>query len=64
MAMALYESEFTRFMREFMDKNPQVVEKQKKNRATWWDRPQSLEQQATYDAAKVPQSGYAYYDKP
>jgi hypothetical protein len=38
-----YESELTRFMREFLDKNPQVTEKQKQARATWWDKPQDLE---------------------
>ncbi len=62
--MAIYESEITQFMREFLDKNPQVVEKQKKHRATWWDRPQSLEQQATDEASKVPKNSYEYYDKP
>ena len=31
-----YVSEITKFIREFLDKNPQVVEKQKAARATWW----------------------------
>jgi len=59
-----YESELTRFMREFLDKNPQVTEKQKKARATWWDRPQDLDQTKRDDESKVPQAGYVYYDKP
>jgi Protein of unknown function (DUF3460) len=59
-----YESELTRFMREFLERNPQVVEKQKKARATWWDRPQDLEEVKKNDQSKVPQTGYVYYDKP
>ena len=51
-------------MREFLDKNPQVTEKQKKARATWWDRPQNLDQIKRDDESKVPQAGYVYYDKP
>ena len=62
--MALYESEITKFMRDFLQKNPQVVEKQKKHRASWWDRPQSLEQQAVDEASRVPKSSYEYYGKP
>jgi hypothetical protein len=62
--MALYESEITKFMREFLQKNPLVVEKQKKHRATWWDRPQSLEQTATNEASKVSKDAYEYYGKP
>ena len=36
-----YQSEITHFLREFLEQNPQVVEKQKRHRATWWDRPQN-----------------------
>jgi hypothetical protein len=59
-----YESEATRFINEFLERNPQVVEKQKRHRATWWDRPQDLDERSRLDQAKVPQSGYVYYDKP
>jgi len=59
-----YISEITKFIREFLDKNPQVVEKQKAARATWWDKPQDLELRRRDEESKVPQTGYQYYDKP
>jgi hypothetical protein len=36
--MAIYESEYTKFMRELLLQKPQIVEEQKKGRAIWWDR--------------------------
>ena len=36
--MAMYESDITQFVRELLDKNPQLKELQKNNRATWWDK--------------------------
>ena len=64
MSKSGYESEITKFIRDFLDKNPQVVEKQKTNRATWWDRPQDLKQLKSQAESNVPQTGYVYYDKP
>jgi hypothetical protein len=64
MKITNYESEITRFINDFLARNPQVVEKQKRHRATWWDRPQSLQEQAKLEEAEVPQTGYAYYDNP
>jgi hypothetical protein len=63
MKLRNYESETTRFIREFLDQNPQVVEKQKRNRATWWDRPQNLEERRKLETDSVPQKGYVYYHK-
>ena len=62
--MSGYVSETTQFIREFLAKNPQVVEKQKNHRATWWDRPQDFEVQEKLDRAKVAQKGYVYYNNP
>ena len=59
-----YESEMTRFLRELKQKNPQIVEQQKKNRMTWWDRPQDLEDWRERAAATVPQPGYVYFPLP
>jgi hypothetical protein len=59
-----YESEATRFIREFLEKNPEVVEKQRTARATWWDRPQTLEEQRKAQESKVAQRGYVYYHNP
>jgi len=62
--MALYESELTRFIRELKQKNPQISELQKKNRATWWDKPQDLETWSERAAATVPQPAYVYFPLP
>ena len=62
--MALYESELTRFLRELKQKNPQIDELQKKNRSTWWDKPQDLETWRERAAATVPQPAYVYFPLP
>lgn len=36
--MAMYESEHTKFIREWMEKNPQELQEQKDGRALWWDK--------------------------
>jgi hypothetical protein len=60
----MYESEITRFLKEFVGKNPQVIEQQKKNRRTWWDRPQDLETWKERREAAVPQPAYVYFPLP
>ena len=59
-----YESEYTRFLRDLKQKNPQIVEQQRKNRMTWWDRPQDLDTWKERAAATVPQPGYVYFPLP
>jgi hypothetical protein len=61
MAQRNYESEATRFIRDFLKKNPEVIDKQQKARATWWDRPQDLEQRKRLEQARVPKKPYEYY---
>jgi len=34
----MYESELTKFMREFLKQHPEEVESQRKGRAIWWDK--------------------------
>lgn len=60
--MKAYVSEVTKFMRDFLERHPEVVEKQKKARATWWDRPQSLAENKALEEARVPKKSYEYYD--
>ncbi|HEX7811135.1 MAG TPA: DUF3460 family protein [Burkholderiales bacterium] len=60
--MKAYESEVTKFMRDFLERHPEVVEKQKKARATWWDRPQTLAENKAREEAKLPKKSYEYYD--
>jgi Protein of unknown function (DUF3460) len=60
----MYESEVTRFIRDLIAKNPQIVEQQKKNRATWWDKPQDLETWHEHAESSVPQPSYVYFPLP
>ncbi|MEW6163777.1 MAG: DUF3460 family protein [Pseudomonadota bacterium] len=57
-----YESEHTKFMREWLRQHPEELDVQKSGRALWWDRgPRDLEEQQRLAAARVPQKAY-YYD--
>ncbi len=60
----MYESDITRFIRDLKAANPQIEELQRKNRATWWDRPQDLEVQREFNEAEVPQPAYVYFPLP
>lgn len=55
-----YVSEFTKFMTEFLDKNPEQKAQQVKNRATWWDREIDREVYDGFDKAKIKQKPYVY----
>lgn len=59
--MAMYESEHTKFMREWLAAHPEELEQQKKGRALWWDKPQDAEAQRQLATARVPVKPY-YYD--
>jgi uncharacterized membrane protein YkoI len=60
--MALYESEHTKYMREWMEKHPEEKLEQQKGRALWWDKPpQALQAMKETAAAQVPNKAY-YYD--
>lgn len=59
--MERYESDTTLFIREFLQKHPDVVEKQKKARATWWDRPYDAAQRADNEESRVAKKPYEYY---
>lgn len=57
-----YESDYTKFMREWLQQHLEELEVQKAGRALWWDRGnRDLDEQARLAAAKVPQKPY-YYD--
>jgi hypothetical protein len=56
-----YESAHTRFMRELLERKPQIVDEQQKSRALWWDkRPADLAARKAMDEGRVPQSAYVY----
>ena len=56
-----YVSETTQFLRDFLKKHPEVVEKQEQARAIWWDRPQDIKERDRLDQAEVPKKSYEYY---
>jgi hypothetical protein len=56
-----YESEHTKFMRELLQKRPDLIDKQREARAIWWDkRPKELAEERVRDASRVAQSPYVY----
>ncbi|MEO8100925.1 MAG: DUF3460 family protein [Betaproteobacteria bacterium] len=63
-AMAMYESDITQFIRDLMDKNPQLKELQKQNRATWWDRKVDFQEVKRQEASEAPKQPYAYFPLP
>jgi hypothetical protein len=59
-----YVSDHTKFIRDLLDKKPQLVEEQQKSRAIWWDKkPQDLAARRKMDEGRVPQTAYVYPDE-
>ena len=40
--MAQYESDLTKFMRQYLEQHPEELESQQKGRAAWWDKDPAL----------------------
>lgn len=60
--MGMYESDHTRFIREFLEKHPEELSERSNGRALWWDKVPCTEEDARREAAaKVPVKPY-YYD--
>ena len=60
--MKAYESEHTKFIREWMKRHPEEVTEQQRGRALWWDKPpQTPAARKAAIAATVPTKAY-YYD--
>lgn len=57
----MYQSDMTLFINGLFKKKPQLREEQIKARQLWWDRPQSVVEQAEIKKSLVPVRGYAYY---
>lgn len=62
--MAEYESDVTKLIRNLMTDKPELVALQKRNRATWWDRPQNADQIARNETSEAPKAPYAYFPLP
>ena len=59
--MDMYESEHTKFMRELLNKNPGLVEKQKEARAIWWDKKLDKEERKRFKDSSISQKSYVYF---
>ncbi|MGQ5524315.1 DUF3460 family protein [Chitinimonas sp. PSY-7] len=55
-----YVSETTQFLREFLDKNPEVAKGQAEGRALLWDKQIDHGLQKETDAGRVKQKPYVY----
>jgi hypothetical protein len=56
-----YESAHTKFIRELLEKKPQLAAEQKAGRAIWWDKePQELALERKLDEGRGPQPAYVY----
>jgi hypothetical protein len=60
----MYQSDFTKFMDDFLKTNKDVDESRMKLRATWWDKPQDLQTQEDQDSVKVAKKAYEYFPMP
>ena len=61
--MAMYESEFTKFIRELKQQRPQLEAEQRKSRAIWWDHKQDLDTLKRDKESSVRQQAYVYQNK-
>jgi hypothetical protein len=60
--MAMYESEHTKWMREWLQRHPEELLEQKAGRALWWDKsPRDADTQRRLAESRVPAKPY-YYD--
>jgi hypothetical protein len=56
-----YVSDHTQFMRELLERKPQLAQEQQQGRALWWDkRPQDLAERRNMDEGRVAQRAYVY----
>ena len=57
-----YVSDHTRFIRELIEKKPEIETSQRIGRKIWWDKlPADVEAQREMNAGRVPQKAYVYY---
>ena len=56
-----YVSEHTRFIRELLEKKPQLEADQRIGRAIWWDKlPSDVEAEREMDQGRIAQKPYVY----
>ena len=62
--MSAYVSDVTVFINDLLEKNPKLVEEQRKNRATWWDKKLDRDELKRQEASEAPKQPYAYFPLP
>ena len=56
-----YVSDHTRFIRDLLERKPEIETSQRVGREIWWDKlPADVEAQREMNAGRVPQKGYVY----
>ena len=55
-----YESDITRFLREYKETHPDVEQRQREGRSLHWDKAQDPELLEGFRAARVSQKPYVY----
>ena len=56
----MYESDLTKFMREFLARHPEEIASQRKGRAAWWDK-QPEERSPVPPMRHAPKAGGSEY---
>lgn len=56
----MYTSDFTQFMNQYLEQNPQVDSERRELRLTWWDRQVDSDDQRRWKESRVPQKPYVY----
>ena len=56
-----YVSDHTRFIRDLLERKPQLETEQRVGRAIWWDKlPSEVQAEREMDEGRVPQKPYVY----
>ena len=58
-----YVSDFTKFLQDLKDKNPDLDRQQREGRAIWWDKNVDPELYKRFSASTLPQPAYVYQPK-
>ncbi|MGB3426717.1 MAG: DUF3460 family protein [Burkholderiaceae bacterium] len=58
-----YVSDFTRFLQELREGNPDLDRQQREGRAIWWDKDVDPELYKRFNESTLPQPAYVYQPK-
>ena len=58
-----YESEHTKFIRELLEKDPQLEKNRMAARNIWWDKKLDKEEQKRFNESDDPMKPYVYFSE-